>query len=50
MVQKDALWPSVIITSGPHWHSIKITWANIVNAVLDVGTKRLPFLNVAGEV
>ena len=23
----------------PHWCNSKITWANIVNAVMDVGTK-----------
>ena len=24
---------------GPHWYNSKITWANIVNAVLDADTK-----------
>ena len=30
-------WGSV---SWPHWYNSKITWANIVNAVLDLGTKK----------
>ena len=40
MAQEGALWPSVMIRFGPHWHNSKITWANIVNAVLDFGTKK----------
>ena len=40
MAQKGALWPSVMIRFGPHWHNSKITLANIVNAVLDFGTKK----------
>ena len=49
MVHEGALWPRF----GPHWHSSKITWANIVNAVLDFGTKSiiaLPILNIKGAV
>ena len=40
MAQEGALWPmaSVMIRFGPHWHNSKITWASIVNAVLDFGT------------
>ena len=37
MAQEGALWPSSVIRLGPHWHISNITWANIVNAVLDVG-------------
>ena len=37
MVQQGALLPS-IIRFGPYWCSIKIMWAHIVHAVLDVGT------------
>ena len=40
MAQEGTLWPSVMIRFGPHWHNSKITWANIVNAVLDFGTKK----------
>ena len=32
------MWPSGI-RFGSHWSSNKITWANIVNAVLNIGTK-----------
>ena len=39
MAQEGALWPSVMIRFGPHWCNSKITWASIVNAVLDVDTK-----------
>ena len=39
MAQEGALWPSVMIRFGPHWRNSKIAWANIVNAVLDFGTK-----------
>jgi len=41
MTRDGALWPSVsiMIRFGPHLHNSEITWANIVNAVLDVGTK-----------
>ena len=52
MAQKGALWPSVI-RFGPHWCNSKITWADIVNAVLDFGTKSiivLPMLNMFGAV
>ena len=38
MALEGALWPSGVIRLGPHWRSIKITWANIVRAVLDVDT------------
>ena len=40
MVQEDAWWPSVMIRFD-HNGAIILngTWANIVNAVLDVGTK-----------
>ena len=53
MAQEGALWPSVMIRFGPHWRNSKITWANIVNAVLDFGTKSimvLPILNMVGAV
>ena len=40
MAQEGVLWPSVMIRFGPHWHNSKITWANIVNVVLDFGTKK----------
>ena len=36
---EGALWPSVMIRFGPHWRNSKITWDNVVNAVLDFGTK-----------
>ena len=38
MAQEGALWPSSVIRLGPHWCNSKIRWANIVHAVLDVGT------------
>ena len=38
MAQEGAFWPSGVISLGPHLRSIKITWANIVHAVLDAGT------------
>ena len=47
------LCPSVIIRFGPHWYNSKITWANIVNVVLDFGTKSiivLPILNMVRAV
>ena len=50
MAQEGALWPSVMIRFGPHWCNSKITWANIVNAVLDFSTKKLPILNMVGVV
>ena len=53
MAQEGALWPSVMIRFGPHRCNSKITWANIVNAVLDVGTKKhnnVTNLNVVGAV
>ena len=49
MVQEGALWPSVMITFGrigPHWRNSKITWANIVNAVLDFDTKSIIVLSI----
>ena len=52
-VQEGVLWPSVMIRFGPYWCNSKITRANIVNAVLDVGTKSiimLSILNVVGAV
>ena len=39
MAQEGALWFTVMIRFGPHRRNRKITWANIVNAVLDVGSK-----------
>ena len=39
MAQEGAQWPSVMISIGPHWCNSKITWANIDDAQLDVGTK-----------
>ena len=38
MAQEGAHWPSSVIRLGPHWRNSKITWANIVHAVLDAGT------------
>ena len=38
MAQEGALWPNSAIRLGPHWRNSKITWANIVYAVLNVGT------------
>ena len=46
MVQEGALWPSVMVRFGPHWGSSEITWANIVNAEVDVGTKNITIFNV----
>ena len=40
MAQEGALWPGSVISLGPHWRNSKITWANIVHAVLDVGTEK----------
>ena len=31
MVQEGALWPSVMITFGPCWRKVKLSWANIAN-------------------
>ena len=50
MAQEGALWSSVMIRFGPHWHNSKITWANIVNAVLNFGTKKYNSVNMAGAV
>ena len=53
MAQEGALWPSVMIRFRPHWCDSKITWANIVNVVLDFGTKSiivLPILNMVGTI
>ena len=36
--KKLLFWPSSVIRFGPLWHNDKITWANIVYVVLDVGT------------
>ena len=38
MAQEGAFWLSRVIRLGPHWRSSKITWANIVHAMLDDGT------------
>ena len=38
MAQEGALLPSSVIRLRPHWRNSKITWANIVHAVLDVDT------------
>ena len=38
MAQEGALWPNSAIRLGSHWRNSKITWANIVYAVLNVGT------------
>ena len=40
MTQKGALLPGVMTRFGSQWCKSKITWANIVNAVLDFGTKK----------
>ena len=37
MKQEGALWPNSMIRFGQYWHKSNKTWANIVNAVLDVG-------------
>ena len=53
MAQEGALWPSVMIRFGPHWCNSKITWANIVNAMMDFCTKSIivvPILNMAEAV
>ena len=53
IAQEGALWLNVMIRFGPHWHNSKLTWANIVNAVLDFGTKSmivLPILNMVVSV
>ena len=53
MVQEGALWPSVMIRFGPHWCNSKIAWANFVNVVLDVSTKKqnnVTNLNVVGAI
>ena len=47
MAQEGALWPSVMIRFGPLWRNSKITWDNIVDAVLDVNITNL---NVFGVV
>ena len=44
MAQEGGLWPSSAIRLRPHWRSSKIKWANIVHAVLDVGTIKLLYL------
>ena len=44
--EKSALWPSVMIRFGPHWHDSKIAWANTVNVVLDFGTKKIIVLQI----
>ena len=31
MAQEGALWPSVVITLGPCWRKVKLSWANIAN-------------------
>ena len=48
--QEGALWLSVMKRFGPHWCNSKIAWANIVNAILDFGTKVLPILSMVGAV
>ena len=53
MTQKGALLPGVMTRFGSQWCKSKITWANIVNAVLDFGTKSiivLLILNMVGAV
>ena len=40
MAQEGALWPNSAIRLGPHWRNSKIAWANIVYAVLNVGTQK----------
>ena len=37
--QESAFWPSSVIRLGPHWYNSKITWANVVHALLDVQAK-----------
>ena len=53
MAQEGTLWPSVNDKIWGTWCHSKITCANIVNIVLDFGTKSiivLPILNMAGAV
>ena len=53
MAQEGAFWPSSVIRFGPLWCNDKITWANIVYAVLDVGTSKhnkVTILNMVGAV
>ena len=38
MAQEDVLSPSVTLKTWATLYNGKITWANIVNVVLDVGT------------
>ena len=51
MVQEGALWPSVMMYKI--WATLAQQWANIVNAVLDFGTKSiivLTILNMVGAI
>ena len=52
MAQEGAHWPSSVIRLGQHWHNSKITRANIVNGVLNVGTKhnKITISNMVGTV
>ena len=53
MAQEGALWPSSVIRLGPHWRNNKMRWANIVHAVLDVGTQKhnkVIIVNMVGAV
>ena len=49
MAQEGAFWRlSSVIRFGPLWCNDKITWANIVHAVLDVGISKHTILNMVG--
>ena len=38
MAQEGPFWPRGMIRFGPYWHNSKMTWADIVNAVQNIGT------------
>ena len=40
MAQEGALWPSVMITLGPCWHKVKLSWANIANGSIALAARK----------
>ena len=48
MKQEGALWPNSMIRLWQDWRRSNKTWANIVNAVLDLGNENISIL--AGAV
>ena len=53
MAQEGSHWPSGVIRLGPHLRSSKMKWANIVHAMLDVGTykyNKVIIVNIVGAV